>query len=207
MSDLPPTDKPPSNQLSYGEHRWPAARGATRVIETWVFWLDNALRVPGTSFRIGLDPVLGLIPGVGDALGGVMSLGVVFLALQYGLPVQVVAKMVWNIAVDAGLGSVPAVGDVFDFAWRANRKNLELLREHQSAQLSAQTPARRGRHRLQLVLLTLLAVVCVVLPVAVTAWLLYRWLSGVSEGRRLGGRARSRRWLLASARARSSACA
>jgi len=160
------------------EHRWPAASGLTRNIETLVFWLDDALRIPGTSFRLGLDPVLGLIPGVGDAIGGALSLCVVFLALQYRLPVSVVASMVRNIAVDVGVGAVPGVGDVMDFAWRANRKNLELLRVHQlGSQLEHPAGAAAPRRsRFVLVLLVLAAIVCVAIPIALSTWLVYSLL-------------------------------
>jgi len=151
-------------------HRWPVASGLTRNIETLVFLLDNALRVPGTSFRLGLDPVLGLIPGIGDAIGGVLSLSVVFLALQYRLPVSVVAIMVRNIAVDVGVGAVPGVGDVMDFAWRANRKNLALLRQHQAG-TQLERPPRHSRF--VLLLLVLAAIICIAIPIALSAWLVW----------------------------------
>ena len=92
--------------------------------------LDDLFRIPGTQRRIGLDGLLGLIPGVGDAVTTLISAVIVARAWQAGVPRRVVAKMLANIAVDGVVGSVPLVGDLFDFGWKANRKNLELLRRH-----------------------------------------------------------------------------
>ena len=92
--------------------------------------LDDLFRIPGTQRRIGLDGLLGLIPGVGDAVTTLLSAVIVARAWQAGVPRRVVAKMLANIAVDGVVGSVPLVGDLFDFGWKANRKNIELLRRH-----------------------------------------------------------------------------
>lgn len=93
--------------------------------------LDGLFRVPGTNVRFGLDPILGLVlPGVGDAATGMFGFYLVFAALRHGVPIPVVFRMLGNLAIDAVLGSVPFVGDVFDFAFKANDRNLALLRKH-----------------------------------------------------------------------------
>ena len=92
--------------------------------------LDNAIRVPGTSLGIGLDPVLGLIPGGGDVLGGLISIYIVFSASTMGLPKNILTKMVTNIVFDSLVGIVPIFGDLFDVAWKANSKNMDLLESH-----------------------------------------------------------------------------
>lgn len=92
--------------------------------------LDNAIRVPGTSIGFGIDPILGLIPGGGDILGGVLSIYIVFEAFKLGLPRETLITMVANIALETLTGTVPVFGDIFDVAWKANVKNVELLETH-----------------------------------------------------------------------------
>ena len=98
--------------------------------------LDTAWSIPGTPYRIGLDGVLGLIPGIGDPLGAVFSSYVIFEAARLGAPKQVLLRMVGNVAVESLVGVIPVLGDVFDIVWQANVKNVALLRAHQSDWLS-----------------------------------------------------------------------
>lgn len=92
--------------------------------------LDNAIRIPGTSIRIGLDPILGLLPGGGDFVGMMFSAYVVVTAAQMGVPRETLTRMVSNIILDTIAGAIPVVGDVFDVAWKANTKNIQLLHDH-----------------------------------------------------------------------------
>ncbi|MGF1493557.1 MAG: DUF4112 domain-containing protein [Microcoleaceae cyanobacterium] len=92
--------------------------------------LDNFIRVPGTSQGIGLDPIIGLIPGGGDVIGGALSTYIVFKAFQLGVPKETLMRMATNIATETVVGTVPVLGDVFDVAWKANVKNVELLEAH-----------------------------------------------------------------------------
>jgi len=92
--------------------------------------LDNAIGIPGTTFRIGLDPILGLLPGAGDFVGMLLSAYIVIEAAQLGLPRATLGRMVFNILVESVVGAVPVLGDLFDFAWKANMKNMELLEAH-----------------------------------------------------------------------------
>lgn len=89
--------------------------------------LDNAIKIPGTSFRFGLDPILGLIPGGGDAVSALFSTYIILQAARLGLPKSRLVEMFFNVLVEMVFGSIPLVGDLFDFAWKANAKNVALL--------------------------------------------------------------------------------
>lgn len=91
--------------------------------------LDSAARVPGTNIRFGLDAVLGLVPGLGDAAGAAFSGYLILLGSRTGLPKHVITRMVANVAVDTIVGAVPVLGDLFDVAWKSNSRNLALLEE------------------------------------------------------------------------------
>lgn len=92
--------------------------------------LDTAIRVPGTRFRVGLDPLLGLIPGLGDVAGAAMAGYVVILGSRFGAPAPVLLRMLANVGVDTVLGAVPLLGDLFDVAFKANVRNLALLERY-----------------------------------------------------------------------------
>ena len=91
---------------------------------------DEAIRVPGTDFRFGLDPVLGLLPVAGDTLSAVISLYPIVEAARLGAPKRTLAAMLTLVAVDAVIGSIPVVGSVFDAVWKANVWNVRLLERH-----------------------------------------------------------------------------
>ncbi len=90
--------------------------------------LDNSIRIPGTGIYIGLDGLVGLIPGFGDALMLLTSLYIVLRALMLGAPLSIVLQMLINVALDFVVGSVPVLGDIFDIAFKANIRNVDLLR-------------------------------------------------------------------------------
>ena len=92
--------------------------------------LDTAFVVPGTNIRFGIDAMIGLIPGIGDAITTLMSLYIVREARELGVPRHLIARMLANVALDGVVGAVPFLGDAFDVMWRANRRNMALLRNH-----------------------------------------------------------------------------
>lgn len=92
--------------------------------------LDNALPIPGTKYRIGLDPLVGLLPGGGDIAMSLLSVYIVLEAARFGLPRASLVRMMWNLILDALLGAVPLAGDFVDVAWKANSKNLALIEAH-----------------------------------------------------------------------------
>lgn len=95
--------------------------------------LDDAVRIPGTRIRFGLDALMGLVPGAGDLAGTALSGYVILTAARLGTPPSVLLVMVFNVAVDAVIGSIPALGDLFDVGWKANVRNAALLDRHVSA--------------------------------------------------------------------------
>jgi len=91
--------------------------------------LDTAFMLPGTNVRFGLDALIGLVPGIGDAVTTAMSLYIVHEARQLGAPRHLLLRMLANVALDGIVGAVPVVGDAFDVLWRANRRNMRLLQD------------------------------------------------------------------------------
>ena len=96
-------------------------------LRTLTHVLDDLIRIPGTRFRIGVDGLIGLIPGAGDVVGGAAAAYALLAAARLGAPPSIIARMAGNILVDLLLGLLPVVGDLFDFGWKANRRNLALL--------------------------------------------------------------------------------
>ena len=92
--------------------------------------MDSRFLIPGTKYRVGLDAIVGLIPGIGDGLGAVVSFYILLRLWQHELPWHLRARLVGNILVDFALGSVPLIGDLFDFGFKANRRNVRLVRNH-----------------------------------------------------------------------------
>ena len=96
-----------------------------------VAWLvDSVFHIPGTRFRFGLNSIIGLAPGVGDATLGLISLYIVQQAHAMGLPSHKLARMLGNIALEVSVGAIPVVGDLFDVALKANMRNLRIVEEH-----------------------------------------------------------------------------
>jgi len=129
--------------------------------------LDSAFRVPGTSYRVGLDPILGLLPGLGDLVSPLFTFGLIWQARQIGVPGVVVMRMISNVAIDTVVGLVPVVGDLFDFAWKSNNRNLALLEEH----AYEERPGSAGDWTFVIVAFGLLLVIAAV-PFLVLGWLL-----------------------------------
>jgi hypothetical protein len=105
--------------------------------------LDDRFRIPGTSYRVGLDGLIGLVPGVGDAVTTLLSLYIVLEARRLGVPLTKLGRMGLNVGVDAVLGAVPLLGDLFDVAFKANRRNVALLLDHLDANRRTRHPRQR----------------------------------------------------------------
>ena len=117
--------------------------------------LDSAIGIPGTGIRVGLDPILGLIPGVGDVIGGDVSGYLLLLAARHGAPRSVLLRMASNLAIDSLMGAVPLLGDLFDVGWKANVRNLALLERY----LGQPNATRRSSRFFVATVLTLLILV------------------------------------------------
>lgn len=100
---------------------------AVRRMRTVAYVLDESVPVPGTDRRVGLDPLLGAVPVVGDAVSGAISLYVVLEAARLGVSYGTLLRMIANVAVDVAGGALPVVGDLFDAVWKSNRRNLRLV--------------------------------------------------------------------------------
>ena len=156
------------------EAPWPSAATeeesflSDENLEHLVALLDDIFRIPMTGIRFGLDPVIGLIPGVGDWITGAISFLMLVAGWRRGLPRVALARMVVNIGIDSMVGTVPVVGDLFDVGWKANRRNLELLERH----LTNPEGARRGSRRLVAAAVAL-AVLTPVVVLGALAWLVW----------------------------------
>lgn len=106
--------------------------------------LDSAFTVPGTNFRFGLDALIGLVPGVGDALGALFSAYLILQARRLGAPKSVINRMIANVGVDTMVGWVPVLGDLFDVGWKANNKNLALLEQHLQQPAATRAASKRS---------------------------------------------------------------
>jgi hypothetical protein len=108
----------------------PRRAAALQRIERLARLLDTSIGVPGTRWRFGLDPILGLVPGIGDLAGAALSGFIVYEAWRLGVPRGVLLRMIANVAIEAGVGAVPVAGDLFDAWWKANQRNVAILRQY-----------------------------------------------------------------------------
>jgi hypothetical protein len=149
----------------------PEVRRRLARLSRFAWLLDRSIPLGG-KWRIGLDPILGLIPGFGDWVGAVLSLYLLYEGARLGVPANVVARMAGNILVETILGAVPVLGDLFDFAWQANIRNLALIERHHRPELRA--------HPLRRIWLVLLVLALLVSAVIVTlAWLVFKGLAAL----------------------------
>jgi len=128
--------------------------------------LDSAIGIPGTPVRLGLDAILGLIPGAGDLIGGVLSGYIILAAARNGASRAVLLRMIGNVAIDTAIGSIPLIGDLFDVAFKSNIRNVVLL-ERLSTQPAAVEQSSRRLGVMVVVLLTLVLLGLVTLGVLV----------------------------------------
>ncbi len=117
-------------EIMLSEAENPKSGRAIDFMRRWSHFLEKAFRVPGTQMRFGWDPILGLIPGLGDIVTGLFSLFLLIHAFRLRVPGIIRARMVVNTLIDVVSGCIPFVGDIFDFAWKSNSRNLALLEKH-----------------------------------------------------------------------------
>lgn len=114
-----------------------------RRLDRLGFVLDNSIRIPVVGYRIGVDALLGLIPGVGDLLGLLLASYIVVEGARLRVPRATLLRMVANVGIEALVGAVPVLGDIFDATWKANARNVELVRRHVGPEAAAQQQADR----------------------------------------------------------------
>ena len=129
--------------------------------------MDAQFSIPGTSIRFGLDALIGLVPGIGDFSSFLVSGYMLSVLAKNGASGFVLARMVWNIVLDALVGSIPVLGDIFDVAFKANQRNLQLMREHY----------QEGRHRGSAWKLIIPILFVLLLLVGFIAWVSYQLIS------------------------------
>ncbi|MEO6923544.1 MAG: DUF4112 domain-containing protein [Bryocella sp.] len=162
-----------------GEGQKPRFRGAggafrdenldllSRVLDTW-------FRIPGTTVRFGLDGIIGFVPGIGDFLTGAASTIIVLAAFFRGVPMITIARMVLNLVIEVGVGLVPVLGDLFDIAWRANRRNYHLLEKSLQGE-----PRNKAKDYLFFVLLGIGLLALAMVPFLVLLWVGESLLHGI----------------------------
>lgn len=143
------------------------------ALRKFAFLMDQAFPIPGTNIRVGLDAVLGLIPGIGDVLGAVLSTWIIAGALRHRVRGGVILRMIANVSIDLIFGAIPVAGDVFDFMYEENMKNMRLLEKHRDR---TRPPRRSGEIALILgaivAFLVGLALSLLVAVVALVIWLI-----------------------------------
>jgi hypothetical protein len=136
------------------------------TVRRWARLLDSEFRIPGTTLRFGLDPVIGLIPGVGDLVGPIFGLVVLAHAWKMRVPKTIMARMAINAGLDALLGIIPLIGDTVDLFWKANQSNVALLERH-----AYQRAAVTAADRLFVGAVIVLFLMLLLLPVAIVIWI------------------------------------
>ncbi|MBX7166366.1 MAG: DUF4112 domain-containing protein [Pirellulales bacterium] len=166
-------------ELVDGEPMFDHGDDDLRRAEFVAYWSDSAFEIPGLGVRFGLDPLLGLIPGLGDVLTTVAALYILQVAAQRGVPRVTILRMVANTAVDLLGGAVPLAGDLFDVGWKSNQKNVRLLRRHLTA---SPRELKRARRRDWLIVGAAAAVVLMALvgSLALTVWLITALVGAIS---------------------------
>ena len=142
-------------------------RGLTRL-------MDQAFGVPGTKWRFGLDALFGLVPGLGDVAGGVIAVYALHVARQFGAPGIIQLNMLTNIALDSLIGTIPVIGDIFDFVFKAQTRNLALLDDWLRTPHAVSKRSKRG-----LIMIPIAIFVVFVTLTVLGVWLLFillHWL-------------------------------
>lgn len=143
------------------------------ALRRFAYLMDEAFVIPGTRMRLGIDAMLGLIPGIGDVIGAVLSSWIIAGALRHRVPALVIARMVLNVSIDLIFGAVPLAGDAFDFLFEENMMNMRLLEKHRDRHKPP-----RSASQIALVLgaivafLVLLAIAIVASVIALVLWLI-----------------------------------
>lgn len=140
----------------------PQAPDPMKDLESLAWLLDSSIEIPGIRYRIGVESLLGMIPILGDIVGAAISSYILFLASRMGAAKVTLLRMALNVAIESAVGVIPLVGDIFDFAWKANKRNVDLLKAH------LQDPAKARRTDWVFAVMMIVALLAVL---ALFAWL------------------------------------
>lgn len=143
------------------------------ALRKFAYLMDEAFVVPGTRMRFGVDALVGLIPGIGDIIGGVLSAWILIGAVRHRVPAPVFLRMSANILIDLLFGAVPVAGDVFDFLWEENLKNVRLLEKHRDRRRPPRSPGRMAIFAaLIIAIVALVALGIIAAAIAGAVWLI-----------------------------------
>ncbi|HMB90547.1 MAG TPA: DUF4112 domain-containing protein [Rhodothermales bacterium] len=156
----------------------PASDPRLQRIEHLGFLLDNSIRLPIIGYRIGWDAIIGLIPGFGDVAGLLLSAYIVYESARFGVPKATLGRMVLNVGIEALVGAVPVLGDLFDATFKANARNIDLLQKH--GNLTMASPQRQRDRRFLLLVFGGLLVMVVVLAALLIWGVVWLWNLGAS---------------------------
>ena len=142
-----------------------------KQLERWAWLLDNSIRIPGTSIKMGLDSLISLIPGIGDITGGALSSYILLQAVNTGVSPIVIARMAVNIVLDMLIGMIPLIGDIFDISFKANLRNIELMTSYFN---SPQEAVKRNTISIVIISISLISalVIIVWITIKIFVWLL-----------------------------------
>lgn len=160
-----------------GDHREERGRRSLEHLRAITQLFDQAFPIPGTKWRFGLDALFGLVPGLGDIAGALVAVYALHIARRLNAPSAVQLHMLSNIALDAVIGMVPILGDLFDFAFKAQTRNLALLDAYVATPHKSARRSRRGLFLIGLATLIVFATLS-----ALGVWMLYilvHWLAGL----------------------------
>jgi predicted aconitase with swiveling domain len=141
-----------------------------KQLERWAWLLDNSIRIPGTSIKMGLDSLIGLIPGIGDITGGALSSYLLLQAVGTGVAPVVIARMAVNIVLDTLIGMIPLVGDIFDIAFKANQRNIELMTNYHNSPRQA---VKRNTISILIISISLISALALIIWIAIK---IFVWL-------------------------------
>jgi hypothetical protein len=147
----------------------PVPNASMKQVEFISKLMDKQFRIPGTNYRFGFDGIIGLIPGVGDVSTFAVSCYLITIMAKNGASGYVMGRMVLNVLIDAMVGAIPVLGDLFDFAFKANSRNIRLMQEHYV----------QGRHRGSAWKIIIPIVIVLLLIMIGGIWLVYKALSGL----------------------------
>ncbi|NET47934.1 MAG: DUF4112 domain-containing protein [Merismopedia sp. SIO2A8] len=161
MSQSPQPSQPPAS---------PSPPSKLQRVQSLSRLLDNAIAIPGTDYAIGLDPIIGLLPGGGDLFTGLLSVYIVLEGFRLGASMPTLTRMATNIVFDLLAGTVPIVGDLFDVAWKANSRNVAILEAH----LRSPTPRRQADRLFFVALIT--GLLLLILSLAAASLLIFNFI-------------------------------
>lgn len=151
----------------------PGVVSSLERIKRLAWLLDNSLPIPGTGWRIGLDPILGLIPGLGDFLGAAFSGWILLEGERLGAGRATLFRMLWNVVVETVVGAVPILGDLFDAGWKANARNVALLERHLA------TPGVQRKRDRAFIAVLVGGLLAGTAGLAAAGFLILRWVAGL----------------------------